>query len=94
MNQVPILIPSTLRHYCGEHAEVTAAGDSIAEVLNSLSAAHPELYQSICDETGSVRRHINVFINSQWIPVHQNSGLDSKIGFGDTLTIWTAVSGG
>jgi hypothetical protein len=94
MSFIPVQIPTSLKIYCGQRAELNVIGNSIEEVLSFLSEEHPDLYQSICDETGSVRQPINFFVNSQWIPVHEASGRNAKIEIGDVLTIWTAVSGG
>lgn len=89
-----VLIPSNLRDYSGCRAEIRVTGSTVAEALLELRRDQPGLYASICDETGKVRQHINFFVNSQWIPVRQDSGLETAINSGDTLTIWTAVSGG
>ena len=52
-----------LRHQSNGFAELRVAGESIPEVLHSLEQDFPNLYQSICDETGSIRQHVNLFIN-------------------------------
>jgi molybdopterin converting factor small subunit len=46
----------------------------------------------VCDETGAVRRHINLFVNSSH--VRDRDGLDTPLAAGDVLTILPAVSGG
>ena len=60
--------------------------------LESLQRSHPSVYLSICDETGSERRHINLFVNSSL--VRGQEGLDTALQSGDVLAIMTAVSGG
>jgi molybdopterin synthase sulfur carrier subunit len=50
------------------------------------------LYRNICDETGMVRRHLNVFVNSD--NVRDLDGVDTRLAPGDVLTILPAVSGG
>ncbi|MBA0086518.1 MAG: MoaD/ThiS family protein, partial [Acidobacteria bacterium Pan2503] len=45
-----------------------------------------------CDETGKVRRHLNVFVNSD--NVRDLDGVDTKLTRGDVVTILPAVSGG
>ena len=56
------------------------------------SAASPPLYRNVCDETGTVRRHVNVFVNSD--NVRDRDGLDTALAPGDVVTILPAVSGG
>jgi MoaD family protein len=64
----------------------------VRHALDQLERDHPELYRNICDETGKVRQHLNVFVNTE--NVRELSGLDTKLAPGDELTILPAVSGG
>ena len=89
---VTILIPSPLRRYCGGLRDVTLAGETVREALRELERGHPTLYTSVCDETGAVRRHVNLFVNSSHI--RDLAGLDTGLVPGDTVTILPAVSGG
>jgi molybdopterin converting factor small subunit len=89
-----VQIPSSLRDYSGCQSEIRVAGSTVAEILLALQREQPQLYLSICDETGRVRQHINLFVNSKWIPARQIGGLGVGLSSGDILTIWTAVSGG
>ncbi len=54
--------------------------------------SHPSLHRNICDETGAVRRHLNVFVNADHMRDRQ--GLDTALAAGDVVTILAAVSGG
>ncbi len=60
--------------------------------LAELERSYPALHQSVCDETGLVRRHIGVFVNTAH--VRDRDGLDTTLATGDVLTILPAVSGG
>lgn len=60
--------------------------------LEQLEQTHPALYRSVCDETGAVRQHVNLFVNNSFL--HQREGLDTSLAPGDILTIMPAVSGG
>ena len=61
-------------------------------MLEELEQRHPKLHRSICDETGAVRRHINIFVNTQHM--RERDGLETQLAAGDVITIMTAVSGG
>jgi molybdopterin converting factor small subunit len=50
------------------------------------------LYRSVCDETGKVRAHVNLFVNTTH--VRDREGLDTALVPGDVITILPAVSGG
>jgi molybdopterin converting factor small subunit len=65
---------------------------SVRAALEELELRYPALHRSICDETGAVRRHINLFVNTQHM--RDRNGLDTSLEPGDVVTIMTAVSGG
>lgn len=89
---VIVRIPPPLRERCGDKAELTMAVSTVAGALALIEQSHPSLYRGVCDETGSVRQHINLFVNKGLIRGPQ--GLQTVLAPGDTLTIMPAVSGG
>jgi molybdopterin converting factor small subunit len=95
MTQAPsvsIQIPGPLRPYCAGAAEVLVAAPNVRAALDQLERDHPSLYRNICDETGAVRRHIGVFVNTSH--VRDREGLETVLLPGDVVTILPAVSGG
>jgi molybdopterin converting factor small subunit len=91
---VEVQIPGGLREYCRGAAEISVSAATVGDALKELKREHPSLYTSVCDETGAVRRHVNLFVNSDLVPVRQEQGMETAIRPGDVLTIWPAVSGG
>jgi sulfur-carrier protein len=89
---VTLRIPSALRELCGGARELSTSAASVREVLARLAADQPAIHRSVCDETGAVRRHIGVFVNSAHI--RDLDGLDTALAPGDVVSIFTAVSGG
>jgi molybdopterin converting factor small subunit len=89
---VTIHVPLALRHCCGGAAELPLAADSVRAALAELEVRQPELHRSVCDESGAVRRHINVFVNSAHM--RDREGLDTPLVPGDVVSILPAVSGG
>jgi MoaD family protein len=87
-----IFIPGPLRVYCGGARELSLSAPTVRAVLEQIERLHPSLYSGICDETGSVRRHVNLFVNSS--NVRDREGLDTALEPGDVVTILPAVSGG
>jgi molybdopterin converting factor small subunit len=71
---------------------VHVSAGTVRAALEQLASSHPALYRSVCDETGAVRRHINLFVNSTL--VRGDPGLDTVLESRDVLSIMTAVSGG
>jgi len=89
---VTIYVPTPLRAYSGGASELFLSVQSVRAALEELERSHPALHRSVCDETGAVRRHINLFVNSSH--VRDLEGLDTALVPGDVLTILPAVSGG
>jgi molybdopterin converting factor small subunit len=64
----------------------------VRALLVELEKRHPALYKNVCDETGAVRRHINVFVNTTHM--RDREGLETTLVSGDEVIILPAVSGG
>lgn len=89
---VRIQIPGPLREYCGGASELALSAASVRVALEELELHHPALYRNVCDETGAVRRHIGLFVNTAHM--RDREGLDTPLVPGDVVTILPAVSGG
>ena len=89
---VTIHVPSVLREYCGGARELMMSVPSVRAALEELERSQSALYRSICDETGTMRRHLNVFVNSD--NMRDLDGVNTKLTAGDVITIVPAVSGG
>jgi molybdopterin converting factor small subunit len=68
------------------------SGGTVHALLREMERTQPGLYRNICDETGQVRRHLNVFVNSDH--VRELSGVNTPLRSGDVVTFLPAVSGG
>jgi molybdopterin synthase sulfur carrier subunit len=89
---VELFVPEMLRQYCGKARTLDVTGPTVRAVLAEIERDYPALYVNVCDETGAVRRHINIFVNDEHM--RDVAGLESPLGAGDTMTILPAVSGG
>jgi molybdopterin converting factor small subunit len=89
---VTIHVAGPLRAYCGGAARLSLAAGTVREALLDLERNQPALYRNLCDETGAVRRHLNVYVNSD--NARDLAGVDTELRKGDVLTFLPAVSGG
>jgi molybdopterin converting factor small subunit len=89
---IKVFIPGVLRSYCASASELALSAATVRAALEQLELSHPPLYRSVCDETGALRRHVNLFVNID--NIRDGAGLDTALASGDTLTIMPAVSGG
>ena len=89
---ITIHVPSVLRAYCENAANLPVSAPNVRAALEEIERRHPDLYRCVCDETGKVRRHVNVFVNTS--NTRDGEGLETTLAPGDVLTILPAVSGG
>src|SRR5437870_5007098 len=89
---ITVHVPAPLRDCCAGASDIALAATSVRAVFEELERRHPALHRSICDETGAVRRHVNVFINTN--NMRDCNGIDTPLAPGDEVTILPAVSGG
>jgi molybdopterin synthase sulfur carrier subunit len=92
LKDITIHVPRELRAYCEGASELMLSAPSVRAVLDELERIHPSLYRGICDDTGAVRRHVNVFVNKDHM--RDRDGLDTALVPGDEIMILPAVSGG
>jgi MoaD family protein len=89
---ITVLVPASLRDCCGGRAELTTDAANLRCLLEEMERLFPKLHKNICDETGVVRRHVNLFVNTN--NMRDREGLDTPLAPGDAVTILPAVSGG
>ena len=89
---ITIHVPGPLRTYCAGAAQLSISADTVRAALEDLQRNQAALYRNVCDETGTLRRHLNMFVNSD--NVRDLNGVDTTLAAGDVVTILPAVSGG
>ena len=89
---ITIHLPGPLRTYCAGKARLRVSARTVLTLLEELERAEVALYRNICDEAGGVRRHLNVFVNSD--NIRDGNGVDTVLITGDVVTFLPAVSGG
>ena len=77
---------------CGGVEQLPISAPTVRAALEELERNPATLYRSVCDETGAVRRHVNLFVNTDHM--RDRDGLDTALAPGDVVTILPAVSGG
>jgi molybdopterin converting factor small subunit len=89
---VTVRIPTILRTYTGGAAEVSVEGASLAGVVDALEASYPGLRARVLDDSGKLRRFVNVYVNDD--DVRFAEGLATETKDGSTVSIIPAVAGG
>jgi molybdopterin converting factor small subunit len=86
---VKVRIPTPLRSYTGNQANVDADGATIADVLTDLDRQYPGIRFRLVDEQGALRRHMNVFVDGERV-----RDLSLSLEGVDELVVMQALSGG
>ncbi|MDP2293538.1 MAG: MoaD/ThiS family protein [Actinomycetota bacterium] len=89
---VTVRIPTTLRPLAGGSSTVQVEGDTLAEVIANLDAAHPGFNDRLLDESGALRKFVNLFVADD--DVRYLDGLSTATPAGTTVSIIPAVAGG
>lgn len=89
---ITVRIPTQLRTLTGGAGEVHVEGTTVGEVLKALDADHAGFADRLFDDTGQLRRFVNVFLADE--DVRFLGGLDTPVAEGQTVSIVPAVAGG
>ena len=87
-----IRIPTPLRTATGGVATVEVNGATVGEALAALEQAHPGVSERLLDDSGRLRRFVNVFVNDE--DVRFRELLDTPVREGDRVTIVPSIAGG
>ena len=89
---VSVRIPTILRTYTGGESEVSAEGDTLAAVLDDLDASYSGIKGRILDESGKLRRFVNVYVGND--DVRFLDELATPTPDGVQISVIPAVAGG
>lgn len=91
---MPLLvrIPTPLRALTKGAAEVQARGDTVESLVDDLERQFPGLKERLVDETGELRRFINIYVNQEDIRFLQAK--KTALRDGDEVSIVPAIAGG
>lgn len=83
-----VCLHGPLRSLAGGRPRQQVDGTDVAAVLRGLEDLHPSVTGWILDERGTIRRHINVFVNGE------RGGEDTAVAAGDRVEVLPAITGG
>ena len=89
---IRVRVPTPLRTLTSGQSDVSASGDSVAACIQDLEASFPGIANRILEESGEVRRFVNLFVNGEDIRFLQ--GTQTALKTGDELSIVPAMAGG
>ncbi|MDE2803021.1 MAG: MoaD family protein, partial [Chloroflexota bacterium] len=66
--------------------------DNLADMVDAMEEQFPGIKERLIDETGELRRFVNIYVNGEDVQFLQ--GLDTEIKASDEVSIVPAVAGG
>lgn len=87
-----VLVPTPLRRLTGGQSKVEVAGNDVGALLTAIDGQFPGIRTKLLDDSGEVKRFINVFVNDDEIRTLQ--GLDTPVKESDKVSIVPAMAGG
>ena len=89
---VKVRVPTPLMKLTDNKSEVTADGSNITEILDNLESQFAGNKERICEDDGTPRRFINIYLNEDDIRFLE--GEKTVVKDGDEISIIPAIAGG
>ncbi len=89
---IKVMIPTPLRNLTSDQDSVEASGNIIREIFDDLESKHPGIGERLCDESGEIRRFVNVYLNQE--DIRFIDGKNTAVSDGDEVSIVPAIAGG
>ena len=89
---VIVRIPTPLQKLVGDKTEVQAEGGTLRDVIENLASQNAEIKTRLLDDSGELRRFVNVYVNEEDVRFLQK--LDTPLKDGDEVSIVPAIAGG
>ncbi len=89
---VTVRIPTPLRKLTSDQPDVEAVGSDIESIIENLEANHPGIKERICDESGNIRRFVNIYLNDD--DIRFLDGTATAVTDGDEISVIPAIAGG
>ena len=89
---VLVRIPTPLQKFTKNQSEVQAEGTTVQEIINHLEQSFPGVRERLCDDGGSIRRFINLYVNDD--DIRFMDGEHTGVQDGDEIAIIPAIAGG
>ena len=89
---IKVRIPTPLQKLTKDQAEVSINAQTVRGLLDELERNYPGVKARICDETGNIRRFVNIFVNEEDFRFLEKEKTALKDG--DEVSIVPAIAGG
>jgi len=89
---VRVRIPTPLRAMTKGSADVQVTADTVGDLIEDLERQFPGMRERLVEESGEIRRFINIYVNQEDIRFLE--GAKTALKQGDEVSIVPAIAGG
>lgn len=87
-----VRIPTPLRKLTSEKDEVVISASNVGELIEKMESEYPGIKNRLCDESGNIRRFINLYVNNE--DIRFLDGKETALKEEDVVSIIPAIAGG
>ena len=88
---IKVRVPTPLQKLTGQ-PEVKVEAENVKGLIAQLEKNYPGIKDRICDETGKIRRFVNIYLNEEDIRFLEKE--ETSLKDGDEISIVPAIAGG
>ena len=87
-----VRIPTPLRKLTADKDEVNISAANVGQLIDAMESQYPGIKNRLCDESGNVRRFINLYVNNE--DIRFLKGKETALKEDDIVSIIPAIAGG
>ena len=87
-----VKIPTPLRKFTNNESEITVEGSTVKELIENLEKSYPGIKKRLCDESGGIRKFINIYVGEDDIRFLKKE--ETELKKDSEVNIVPAIAGG
>jgi molybdopterin converting factor small subunit len=95
VREISVVLPGVLQPLAGGQSILTAPAEgplTVGKLLEMVTGDYPVLARRLRDETGALRRYVNIYVNGD--EVRRLQGLETEVAAGQEVLVIQSVAGG
>ena len=89
---ITVNIPTPLRKLTNDLSEVELEAGTVGQLVDGLEGAYAGIAEKLLDDSGEIRRYVNIFVNDE--DIRFLDGKETPLNDGDNVSIVPAIAGG
>lgn len=87
-----IIIPTPLRKFTENNANIEANGGTVLESVQQLAAQYPDIKKHLFDEDGEIRNFVRLYVGDD--DIEDLDSVNTAVEAGTVISIVPAIAGG